>query len=47
MNLNNKIVNLDILWKSECKVDQPFSQKNYKPSADGVFTFKVITGNLE
>jgi len=35
----------DILWKSECKVDQPFSQKNYKPSADGVFTFKIENPN--
>jgi hypothetical protein len=31
----------DIEWKSECKVGQTFSKKNYKPSPDGVYTFKI------
>jgi len=28
-------------WLSECKVDIAFSQRSYKPSPDGVFTFKI------
>eukprot|EP00088_Acartia_fossae_P022001 TRINITY_DN2331_c0_g1_i9.p1 TRINITY_DN2331_c0_g1~~TRINITY_DN2331_c0_g1_i9.p1 ORF type:complete len:783 (-),score=160.54 TRINITY_DN2331_c0_g1_i9:107-2143(-) len=31
----------DIEWKSSCQVDEEFSQKNYKPAADGVFSFKI------
>jgi len=31
----------DIDWISECKIDDAFSQDNYKPAPDGVFTFKI------
>jgi len=29
-------------WKSECRVDDPFSQDNYKPAEDGDFTIKIM-----
>jgi len=32
----------DIDWFSECEIDEPFSQDNYKPGLDGVFTFKIV-----
>jgi len=31
----------EIVWKSNCQVDEEFSQKNYKPAPDGIFSFKI------
>lgn len=36
----------DIEWGSSCEVTEEFSNKNYKPAPDGVFTFKIMNPEM-
>eukprot|EP00088_Acartia_fossae_P015951 TRINITY_DN18860_c0_g1_i1.p1 TRINITY_DN18860_c0_g1~~TRINITY_DN18860_c0_g1_i1.p1 ORF type:complete len:215 (-),score=24.29 TRINITY_DN18860_c0_g1_i1:105-653(-) len=40
-NSDYSTIGEEIKWKSSCRVDEEFSQTNYKPSPNGIFNFLI------